>query len=117
MISGRTILAIIPARGGSKGVPKKNLRLLGNKPLIGWTIDEAKKSKYIDRIIVSTDSQEIADFALKFGAEVPFIRPKELAQDETPSSYVIIHTIEWLDKNQNQNYDILILQDSYMSFI
>ena len=109
MINGKSVLAIIPARGGSKGIPRKNIKPLAGKPLIVWTIEEAKKSKYIDRIIVSTDLQEIASISAKYGAEVPFIRPEELADDETPSSDVIVHAIKWLGINQNQKFDILIL--------
>lgn len=109
MINGKTVLAIIPARGGSKGIPRKNIKPLAGKPLIAWTIEEAKKSKYIDIIIVSTDSKEIADVSIKYGADIPFIRPKELAADETPSSEVILHATEWLRINQNQKFDILIL--------
>ena len=109
MINGKTVFAIIPARGGSKGIPRKNIKPLGGKPLIAWTIEEVKKSKYIDRIIVSTDSQEIANVSIKYDAEAPFIRPKELAADETPSSDVVLHAIDWLDRNQNQKFEILIL--------
>ena len=109
MINGKTVLAIIPARGGSKGIPRKNIKLLAGKPLIAWTIEEAKKSKYIDKTIVSTDSQEIADIAIKYGAEIPFIRPTELAKDETSSSEVIVHAIKWFEKNQNQKFNMLVL--------
>ena len=80
MIAGKTVLAIIPARGGSKGVPRKNIRLLAGKPLIAWTIEEAKKSKYIDRLILSSEDEEIIEVAKKYGCEVPFKRPIELAQ-------------------------------------
>ena len=89
-------LGIIPARGGSKRVPNKNIRLLNGKPLINYTIKAAKKSTKLDRIIVSTDSLEIADICKKSGAEVPFIRPKELAQDTTADKPVLIHAIKWL---------------------
>lgn len=109
MINGKTVLAIIPARGGSKGIPQKNIKLLAGKPLIAWTLENAKKSKYIDRIIVSTDSQEIANVSLKYGAEAPFIRPRELAADETPSSEVIVHTIKWFEINRNQKFNVFIL--------
>ena len=76
-------LAIIPAREGSKGILNKNIIELNGKPLIAWTIIAAKQSQKVDRIIVSTDSQQIAKVALEYGAEVPFIRPKELAQDDS----------------------------------
>lgn len=72
MIANKTVLAIIPARGGSKGVPRKNIREVAGKPLIGWTIEEAQKSKYIDRLVVSTDDQEIADIATQWGGRSPF---------------------------------------------
>jgi CMP-N-acetylneuraminic acid synthetase len=75
------ILGIIPARGGSKGIPRKNIKLLAGKPLIAWTIGEAKKSRYINRLIVSTDDKEIAEVAKSYGAEVPFLRPAEISHD------------------------------------
>ena len=93
MYKGKKILAIIPARGGSKGIIKKNIKLLGNKPLIAWTIEEAKKSKYIDRLILSSDDQEIIEIARKWHCEVPFVRPEELARDDTPSIDTLIHAI------------------------
>ena len=81
MINGKSVLAIIPARGGSKGLPGKNKKKLCGKPLIAWTIEQAKSCSDIDRIVVSTDDKNIADIAKKYGAEVPFIRPAELASD------------------------------------
>lgn len=101
MINGKTVLAIIPARGGSKGVPRKNIKDLCGKPLIAWTIDEAIKSKYIDRVIVSTEDEEIAYISREYGAEVPFLRPIELAQDDTPGIEPILHCINWLKDNEN----------------
>jgi len=109
MINGKTVLAIIPARGGSKGIPRKNIKILAGKPLIAWTIEEAKKSNYIDKIIISTDDNEIAKVSSKYGAEVPFIRPALLAKDETATNEVILHAIKWLEKNQNIKLDVLIL--------
>lgn len=94
MIGGKSILAIIPARGGSKGIPRKNIRDLAGKPLIAWTIEEAKKSKYIDRTIISSDDDEIMEFAKKWGGDVPFKRPAELARDESPGIDAILHAIE-----------------------
>ncbi|UED75578.1 cytidylyltransferase domain-containing protein [Brevibacillus sp. DP1.3A] len=96
MIDNKTVLAIIPARGGSKGVPRKNIRELAGKPLIAWTIEAAKKSKHIDRLVVSTDDEEIAEVARKWGCEVPFIRPSALAQDDTPGIDPILHAMELL---------------------
>lgn len=94
MIDGNSVLAIIPARGGSKGIPKKNIRNLAGKPLIAWTIEEAKKSKYIDRLILSSDDPEIIETALQYGCEVPFVRPKELSMDDTPGVAPVLHAIK-----------------------
>lgn len=101
LINGKTVLAIIPARGGSKGVPRKNIKDLCGKPLIAWSIEEALKSKYIDRIIVSTEDKEIANISRKYGAEVPFMRPQRLAEDDTPGVEPLIHCINWLQENEN----------------
>ena len=95
------ILAIIPARAGSKGIPHKNIALLAGKPLIAYTIQAALGSKVFDRIIVSTDSQKIAKISRSFGAEIPFLRPTRLAQDKTPGILPILHGMRWLKKNQN----------------
>jgi len=94
------VLALIPARGGSKGVPSKNIKNLGNKPLIAHTIDLAINCKLIDRIIVSTDSDEIAHISKKYGAEVPFMRPEEISQDETPTLSVVKHAIQHFFKKK-----------------
>ncbi len=102
------IIGLIPARGGSKSVPRKNIRLLAGKPLIAHTIKEAKKSKYLSRIIVSTDDWEIADIARQFGAEVPFMRPKKLAQDTTLDLPVFKHALAWLKENENYTPDIIV---------
>lgn len=96
MIDNKTILAIIPARGGSKGIPRKNIKLLAGKPLIAWTIEEAKKSKYIDRLILSSEDDEIIRVAKEWGCEVPFVRPKELAEDDTPGIEPVLHVINTL---------------------
>ncbi len=96
MYKGKKILAIIPARGGSKGIPRKNIKPLAGKPLIAWTIEEAKKSKYIDRLILSSEDEEIIHIAKEWGCEVPFVRPKELAQDDTPGIEPILHAIKAL---------------------
>jgi N-acylneuraminate cytidylyltransferase/CMP-N,N'-diacetyllegionaminic acid synthase len=102
------ILALIPARGGSKGLLKKNIRPLLGKPLIVWTIEEAKKSKYIDKIVVSTDDEEIARISRENGADVPFIRPKKLALDTSKTADVIIHAIDFFER-QNELYSIIVL--------
>ena len=98
MRKNQKVVAIIPARGGSKGVPRKNIRDLAGKPLIAYTIEVAKKSRYIDSIIVSTDDEEIAKIARNYGADVPFIRPIELAEDETPTLPVIQHAVKFLEE-------------------
>lgn len=108
MYNNNKILAIIPARGGSKGLPGKNIRPLLGKPLIGWTIEQAKASQYIDELFVSTDSQEIADIAEQFGVKVPSLRPAELSADKSPSSEFIIYTLELL-KSEGRNFDIFVL--------
>jgi N-acylneuraminate cytidylyltransferase len=105
MINGKTILAIIPARGGSKGIPHKNIKKLGGKPLIAWTIEEAKKSEYIDRLILSSEDEEIIKIAKEWGCDVPFVRPKELALDGTPGIEPIIHAIN----NLKEKYDYVVL--------
>ena len=108
MYKEKKILAIIPARGGSKGLPRKNIKLLSGKPLIAWTIEQAKKSSYLDKIVVSTDDKEIADISKKYGAEVPFSRPKELATDDAKSIDAIFHALEWLRQNR-EVYDIVVM--------
>ena len=108
MLNNKKILALIPARGGSKGLPRKNIKPLLGKPLIAWTIEQALNSKYIDRVIVSTDDLEIAEISKKYGAEVPFIRPKELAQDDTPTIDVVFHTLDYFE-NKGEKFDIVIL--------
>ena len=95
------IIAFIPARSGSKGVPHKNIRKLGKLPLIAYSILLAKMIKEIDRIIVSTDSEEYALIAKEVGAEVPFIRPKNISGDKSTDFHAIKHCIYWLDKNDN----------------
>jgi pseudaminic acid cytidylyltransferase len=98
-------VAIIPARGGSKRMPRKNIRLFAGKPMIARSIMAARQSGCFDRIIVSTDDEEIAEVAKKWHAEVPFIRPKELSDDQTPTNPVIKHAINWLrDNGASPNY-------------
>lgn len=108
MYKGKSFLAIIPARGGSKGIPKKNITIINGKPLIQYTIDEAKNSKYLDRLIVSTDDKEIAEVAEKCGAEVPFLRPEELATDNAKTIDALIHTVTELEKIGSK-YDYVVL--------
>ncbi len=92
-------VAVIPARGGSKRIPRKNIKSFNGKPMIAWSIEAAKKSGVFDRIIVSTDDDEIASIAKNLGAEVPFIRPAELSNDYTATIPVIRHAVEWLEES------------------
>lgn len=108
MYKDNTFLAVIPARGGSKGIPKKNLYNVKGKPLICYTIDEALQSKYLDKIVVSTDCYEIADVAIKNGAEVPFLRPGNLAADDSRTIDVLLHAVNQLKKN-NEIFDYIVL--------
>jgi N-acylneuraminate cytidylyltransferase len=99
-------IALIPARGGSKGIPRKNIKIFNSKPLIYWTIQAALESKYIDRVIVSTEDEEIAEIAKRYTAEVPFLRPKELAEDDSLGIDPVIHALEMLPNVE----DILLMQ-------
>jgi len=105
----KKILAIIPARGGSKGLPKKNILPICGKPLITWTIDRAKSSKYLDSFVVSTDCKEIAKIALDAGAGVPFLRPDEFSTDKSPTIDVIEHAVSWLEREQSMTFDYVLL--------
>lgn len=102
------ILGIIGARSGSKGVPNKNIQPLAGKPLMAWIIETAKRSRYINRVIVSTDSEEYATIARQYGAEVPYLRPKELATDTSPEFEYVEHAVEWLEKNEGYEPDIVV---------
>jgi len=95
------ILAVIPARGGSKRIPRKNIRLFAGKPMIGYSIDSALRSRLFDRIVVSTDDEEISAVAREFGAEVPFLRPAALADDHTGTTDVTAHAVEWFRAQGN----------------
>ncbi|MFD1020657.1 acylneuraminate cytidylyltransferase family protein [Thalassobacillus hwangdonensis] len=90
------VLAIIPARGGSKGLSRKNIRLLHGKPLIAWTLEAAKSASSVDRAILSTDDEEIAKVARKYGADIPFMRPDHLAKDDSTSVDVVLHALDQL---------------------
>jgi CMP-N,N'-diacetyllegionaminic acid synthase len=102
-------LALVVARGGSKGVPRKNIAPVGGKPLIAWTIAAALGSGFIDRLILSTDDQEIADVALSHGCEVPFLRPSELARDESSGFDVCEHALRWIEANGGGLPDYLLV--------
>jgi len=108
VINNKSVLALIPARGGSKGLRRKNVLPLAGKPLIAWSIEAAHGSKYIDKCIVSTDDNEIMDVAKSYNCNVPFIRPKKFALDETPSFEVIAHAVKYLN-NKKSKFDYIIL--------
>jgi len=91
-----SVLALVPARGGSRGIPRKNITPLAGKPLIAWTIEAARACGRIERVVVSTDEPEIADVARTCGADVPFLRPPALARDETPGIDPVLHAVRWL---------------------
>lgn len=103
------ILAIIPARGGSKGLPRKNIRPVAGQPLIAWTVRAAQRATSITRVVVSTDDEEIAKTARQFGAEVPFLRPAELARDETPQTPPLEHALQWLAEKENYHPEIVVM--------
>ena len=103
------ILGLITARGGSKGIPQKNIRSLAGKPLLAWTIEVALSSQSLDRIVVSTEDRRVAEVARTFGVEVPFMRPIELAQDNSPSIDAIFHTIHWLADHEDYRPEYVML--------
>ena len=102
------ILALIPARGGSKGIPRKNIRSFARYPLLAWSIAAAKQAACVTRIIVSTDDEEIAAVAHEYGAETPFLRPTEFAQDHTTDLPVFEHALQWLEENEGYQPEIVI---------
>ena len=104
----KRVVAIIPARGGSKGLPGKNIKMLAGKPLIYYSIEAARQCELIHRVIVSTEDKEIAKIARKYGAEVPFMRPLELADDDTPAKDVVRHVVFWLEEEDNYPVDIVV---------
>ena len=111
MFSGNSLLAVIPARGGSKGLPDKNIAHCAGKPLIHWTIEAAKKSSYIDQVFVSTDSERIANISRQADVHIPFLRPSELAEDHSSLLDAIKHAWEAvLDENGKQFDYVLVLQ-------
>ena len=101
-------IVLIPARGGSKRIPRKNIRFLNGEPLINHTIKAAMGSRLVEAVIVSTDCSETAKIASRCGAWVPFVRPSNIARDDTPDPPVIRHTIEWIEKNNGKNLDIIV---------
>lgn len=108
MIDDKKVLAIIPARGSSRAIPKKNLKAISGKPMILYTIEAAKGCKYIDKVIVSTDDEEIAAVSMKAGAVVPFRRPEEFATDEARMIDVLLHAVEFYE-HKGERYDIIVL--------
>ncbi len=108
MNSQAEILIIIPARGGSKGIPRKNIKLLNGKPLIAYTIEGALESKFRARVIVSTEDEEIKEVSIKYGAEVPFLRPEELSRDTTPGMEPILHAIDYLQESEGYKPDYVM---------
>lgn len=109
MINNRRVIAIIPARGGSKGVPQKNIRVICGKPLIVWTIEKALKSRFIDELIVTTDDDEIARISAAAGASVPFRRPPELATDTAPTMAAIEHALDHFRSERGQVFEYVVL--------
>ncbi|MBI3320674.1 MAG: acylneuraminate cytidylyltransferase family protein [Candidatus Omnitrophica bacterium] len=108
MVNGQTAVGIVVARGGSKGLPGKNLRRIGPYPLVACTILAAKRSRLLDRVMLSTDSPQIAAVGRRFGAEVPFLRPKSLARDTTHTPPVIEHAIRYLERTEGYRVDIVV---------
>lgn len=109
MIDGKSVIAIITARGGSKGLPGKNIKELCGKPLIAWSIEAGLGSQYIDEVVVTTDSEEIARIAREFGASAPFIRPAELASDTATSFDAVKHVIDFYADQLHKKFDYIIL--------
>jgi CMP-N-acetylneuraminic acid synthetase len=107
-IKNKKTLALIPARGGSKGIPRKNIVDLAGKPLVAYSIESALGSRYVDRVIVSTEDEEIADMSRIHGAEVPFFRPDELAGDEVLDYPVFKHALIWLEENESFVPEIIV---------
>ena len=107
-MSDYDVLAIIPARSGSKSVVDKNIRLMGGKPMLAHSIAHAQASKYINRIIVSTDSEKYAEIARQYGAEVPFLRPAEYATDTALDIDVFLHALTWLGDRENYVPDVVV---------
>lgn len=117
MIKKIEILAIIPARGGSKSIPYKNITPLGGKPLLSYALAVIKQSQQVNRLIVDTDDEKITAVAKSLGAEAPYRRPAELATDTTPTMPVLRHSLEWLEKNENYKPDYVLLVQATSPFI
>ena len=102
------VLAIVPARGGSKGIPRKNVREVAGHPLIAYSIAAGLAAEHVDRVLVTTDDEEIAGVARAYGADVPFRRPRELAADDTPDLPVFLHALDWLDREEAYRPEIIV---------
>jgi CMP-N-acetylneuraminic acid synthetase len=102
------VLALIPARGGSKSIPRKNIRSFAGHPLLAYSIAAGLAAETVTRVLVSTDDEEIAAIARDYGAEVPFLRPAEISQDETPDLPVFQHALDWLEENEDYNVEIVV---------
>ncbi len=111
------VLAFIPARGGSKGVPKKNILPLGGRPMIGWAIEAARTTAAISRTLVSSDSEEIMEVAKRYGAEAPFTRPADLATDAAGTWEVLTHCLDWLENQEKYVPDIVVLLQANSPFV
>src|SRR3990167_8107255 len=105
MIDGKKVLAVITARGGSKGLPRKNILEVGGRPMLAWSVDAAEKSSLLDRTILSSDDDEIIRVGREWGCDVPFKRPLELAHDETSTEHALIHALDHLE----ETYDYIVL--------
>ncbi|NPA26110.1 MAG: acylneuraminate cytidylyltransferase family protein [Chloroflexi bacterium] len=115
MIQGYRVLAVIPARGGSKGIPGKNIRPFLGKPLLAWTVEQALAAAFVDRVVVSTDDEAIARVAREAGADVPFRRPAALAEDDVPIAQAVAHAARWLHEH-GQPYDIVVQLEATSPF-
>src|SRR5262245_38953077 len=109
MMSGPRVLAIIPARAGSKTVPGKNLAPLVGTPLLAHSIAAARSARGVERVVVSTDGPEIVAAARRWGAEAPFLRPAELAQDDSPTIAAVLHAVQWLEEHEGYRPDYVLL--------
>ena len=109
MYKNNSFLAIVPARGGSKGLPGKNIKELWGKPLVAWSIEAGLKSKYVDEVMVSTDDEQIAEISKKYGANVPFLRPSELASDNATTFDAVKHTIDYYKNELKKEFDYIVL--------
>ena len=108
-MTSHSILAIIPARAGSKRLPKKNILKLAKKPLLAWTIEAARKVRQIDEIVVSTDDKKIAEISKNFGAKIPYLRPKALATDEAKTVDVVLDIVNYYNEKLNRKFDVVIV--------